>query len=77
MKNETLGTILKCKSFGTFKNDNNEYCRVSTWYERNTKKIQIIFAKEGEIAQKYAVSTTSEKKCIKILVDGGYKLENA
>jgi hypothetical protein len=71
---ETLNTILKCKSFGTFKNDKDEYCRISTWYEKHTKKIQVIFCKEGEVANRFAITSTSEKRIIKLIKEEKFEL---
>ena len=44
---KTLSQHLKALNFGQFVNDKNEYCKVSTWYDKNTFKIQIVFQKEN------------------------------
>jgi len=74
IETRTLGMLLKAKSFGTFKNQNDEYCRVSTWYDRNTKKIQVVFCKDGEIASRFAILSTSEKKIVNLLINEGFEL---
>jgi hypothetical protein len=70
----TLGVLLKSKSFGLFANAIGEYCTVSTFYVKNTKKIQVIFAKPGEIAKKPAINTISENKVKKLLINEGFQL---
>jgi hypothetical protein len=70
----TLGVLLKSKSFGLFANAIGEYCTVSTFYVKNTKKIQVIFAKPGEIAKRPAINTISENKIKKLLINEGFQL---
>jgi hypothetical protein len=70
----TLGVLLKSKSFGLFANAIGEYCTVSTFYVKNTKKIQVIFAKPGEIAKRPAINTISENKVNKLLINEGFQL---
>jgi|688.fasta_scaffold735259_2 hypothetical protein len=70
----TLGVLLKSKSFGLFANAIGEYCTVSTFYVKNTKKIQVIFAKPGEIAKRPAINTISENKVKKLLINEGFQL---
>jgi hypothetical protein len=70
----TLGVLLKSKSFGLFANAIGEYCTVSTFYVKNTKKIQVIFAKPGEIAKRPAINTISENKIKKLLIHEGFQL---
>ena len=74
IENITLGMILKSKSFGLFVNAIGEYCTVSTFYVKNTKKIQVIFAKPGEIAKRPAINTISENKVKKLLINEGFQL---
>jgi len=74
IENITLGMILKAKSFGLFVNAIGEYCTVGTFYVKNTKKIQVIFAKPGEIAKRFAINTTSENKVKKLLINEGFQL---
>lgn len=64
---KTLSQHLKAGSFGTFINDKNQYCKVSTRYDKNTLKIQVVFQKENEPAYDFAISTTSIKKVEKLL----------
>lgn len=70
----TLGMLLKSKSFGLFANAIGEYCIVSTFYVKNRKKIQVIFAKPGEIAKRPAINTISENKVKKLLINEGFQL---
>jgi len=70
----TLGMLLKSKSFGLFANAIGEYCTISTFYVKNTKKIQVIFAKPGEIAKRPAINTISENKVKKLLINEGFQL---
>jgi hypothetical protein len=70
----TLGVLLKSKSFGLFANAIGEYCTISTFYVKNTKKIQVIFAKPGEIAKRPAINTISENKVKKLLINEGFQL---
>jgi len=67
---KTLGQALKTKSYGVFKNDKDEYCNVRYYYVGDKKKFQIIFSKGlglNDIATRYAINTTSEKKVLKVL----------
>jgi hypothetical protein len=75
MKNseKSLNLILNCKSSGNFINEKGEYCRVSSCYIGNNRRIQIIFSKDGKSSRE-AITTSSEKKCIKLLNDDGFKL---
>ena len=77
MEKVSIGIILGGKSYGVFKNDNDEYCQVSSFYIKDTQKFHIIYSSGvcGEIDKKNAVSTTSKKKVIKIISDGGFKLQ--
>ena len=74
IENITLNMILKSKSFGLFANTKGEYCTVSTYYTKNTKKIQVVFAKPGEIAKRFAINTISENKVKKLLINEGFQL---
>ena len=56
-----------------FTNYENEYCKVSTWYDKNTFKIQIVFQKENEVATENAITTTSIKKIEKLLNERNFK----
>lgn len=73
---ERLGMLLFGKRYGIFKNDKNEYCQVSMFYENNKEKFSVIFSDgtNGSIANKPAIHTTVEKKVIKILKEGCYIL---
>ena len=64
------------KRYGVFKNDRDEYCQVSRFYDNNREKFYIIFSdgKFGSIANKPAIHTVVEKKVVKILKEGGYIL---
>jgi len=70
----TLSMTLKAKSFGLFVNTKGEYCTVGTYYSKSTKKFQVIFAKPGEIAKRFAINTISENKVKKILINEGFQL---
>lgn len=73
---ERLWMLLLGKRYGIFKNDKNEYCQVSRFYDNNREKYYIIFSdgKFGSIATRPAICTTVEKKVVKILKEGGYIL---
>lgn len=72
---ETLGIILKSKNYGLFKNREGEYCQISRYYIRNTQKFQVIFSKDfNEIAKRNAITTTSEKRVLKLIKDEGFEL---
>ena len=73
---ERLGMLLLGKRYGVFKNDKNEYCQVTRFYDNNTEKYSIIFCNVGIIANKPAIHTIVEKKVVKILKEGGYILTN-
>jgi len=65
-KFNNLFEILGCKSYNTILADNGFYVEIASWYERSTRKFQLIFKKEGEqCAVKYAVRTVSEKRVVK------------
>lgn len=47
---------------GVFRDKDRNHCRVSSWYEKNTRKYQVIFKNPNEtVAYKSALNTTSEK----------------
>jgi hypothetical protein len=75
---ERLGMLLLGKRYGVFKNDKNEYCQVTRFYDNNKEKYYIIFSdgKFGSIANKPAIHTVVEKKVVKILKEGSYILTN-
>jgi len=74
---QTLGMLLFGKRYGVFKNNENEYCQVSRFYENNKEKFCVIFSdgKIGSIAKKGAIHTTSEKKVLKTLKEGYFNLK--
>ena len=71
---ERLGMLMLGKRYGVFKNDRDEYCQVSRFYDNNREKYSIIFCNVGSIATRPAICTTVEKKVVKILKEGGYIL---
>lgn len=71
---ERLGMLLLGKRYGVFKNDKNEYCQVTRFYDNNKEKYSIIFCNVGIIANKPAIHTIVEKKVVNILKEGGYIL---
>jgi hypothetical protein len=71
---KTLNDLLRGKSYGVFKNTNGEYCQVSRYYEKNNEKFKIIFSKGYEIAKRYAINTSSEKKVLKLIQDENFEL---
>ena len=73
---ERLGMLLLGKRYGVFKNDKNEYCQVTRFYDNNKEKYSIIFSNVGIIANKPAIHTIVEKKVVKILKEGSYILTN-
>jgi hypothetical protein len=76
MENKTLGQVLECKSCGVFVNDKGEYCTVSTYYIKNTKRIQVVFSKGiGNPATRNAITTTSDKKVLKLLSSENFILD--
>lgn len=73
---ERLGMLMLGKRYGVFKNDRDEYCQVSRFYDNNREKYSIIFSdgKFGSIANKPAIHTVVEKKVVNILKEGDYIL---
>lgn len=71
---KTLDAILNHTTSGVFVNDKGEYLTISTYWDIGTEKIRIVFAKPGEVAQKFAITTTSEKKCVSLIAEGGFQL---
>jgi len=70
---KTLSQHLKALNFGKFVNDKNEYCKVSTWYDKSTFKMQIVFQNEMEPATENAILTTSIKKVEKVLNERNFR----
>jgi hypothetical protein len=64
---KTLAQHLKTLNYGIFINDKNQYCKVTTWYDKSTFKIQVTFQKNNEPAYDFALNTTSIKKVEKLL----------
>ena len=73
---ERLGMLMLGKRYGVFKNDRDEYCQVSRFYDNNREKYSIIFCNVGIIANKPAIHTVVEKKVVKIIKEGSYILTN-
>jgi hypothetical protein len=73
---ERLGMLMLGKRYGVFKNDRDEYCQVSRFYDNNREKYSIIFSNVGSIANKPAIHTVVEKKVVKIIKEGSYILTN-
>ncbi len=71
---ERLGMLMLGKRYCVFKNDRDEYCQVSRFYDNNREKYSIIFSNVGSIANKPAIHTVVEKKVVNILKEGGYIL---
>ena len=72
---KTLGMILGGRNFGVFKNREGEFCRISRYYVKNTCKYQVIFQKDvGDLATRYAINTSSEKKVLKLIEEEGFQL---
>jgi len=71
---ERLGVLMLGKRYGVFKNDRDEYCQVSRFYDNNRENYSIIFSNVGSIANKPAIHTVVEKKVVNILKEGGYIL---
>ena len=71
---ERLGMLMLGKRYGVFKNDRDEYCQVSRFYDNNREKYSIIFSDVGSIANKPAIHTIVEKKVVNILKEGSYRL---
>jgi len=72
----TVGELLKCKTKGVFKNTENEFCMVLSFYVSNKRRFQIIFSKDySEIAVKPAITTSSESKVLKTISAGGFELQ--
>ena len=71
---ERLGMLMLGKRYGVFKNDRDEYCQVSRFYDNNREKYSIIFSDVGSIANKPAIHTVVEKKVVNILKEGDYIL---
>jgi hypothetical protein len=59
---------------GLYRNNKDQYCRVTTYYAKNTKKIQIVFNKEvGTLAWRPAVNSTSDRAVIRFLTKEGFE----
>lgn len=72
---KTLGQILQGKNMGLFISKEGEYCRIHKNYVGNTQHFSVIFSKtDGEIATRYAIKTTSEKKILKLINDEQFEL---
>lgn len=76
MQEVTIGRILKGNTYGVLKNAEGLFITVSTYYQNGTQRILIVFAKPNEVARDFAVNTTSQKKAIGIIQEGGYQLVN-
>jgi hypothetical protein len=61
---QKIGILLIGKRCGVFKNDKNEYCQVTRFYENNKEKFSIIFSdgKIGSVATKPGYSYNSSKE---------------
>lgn len=72
---KTLDMILRGRSFGVFKNREGEFCRISRYYIKNTCRYQVTFQENvGDLATRYAINTTSEKKVLKLIEEEGFEL---
>jgi hypothetical protein len=59
---------------GLYRNNKGLYCKVVTYYVRNTKRIQIVFSKSIEdIAWRPAINSTSERAVIRFLTKEGFE----
>jgi hypothetical protein len=59
---------------GLYRNNEDQYCRVVTYYVGNNKKIQIVFNKEvGTLAWRPAINSTSERAVIRFLTKEGFE----
>lgn len=70
----SVSEALNTKSAGNFKNDKDEHCNVSYYYQSGKKHYQVIFAKPYECASRPAITSTSEKKILKLLNDENFIL---
>jgi len=60
---------------GLYKNNKEQYCKVVSYYVRNTKKIQVVFSKSIEdVAWRHAINSTSDRAVIKFLTKEGFEL---
>lgn len=69
---QTLGLALRSLSHGKFVSPTGEHCQISTYYERNTKKIKVYFEQPDGKVTRYAISTTSDKKVLDLLNNGNF-----
>jgi hypothetical protein len=59
---------------GLYRNNEDQYCRVVTYYVGNNKKIQIVFNTEvGTLAWRPAINSTSERAVIRFLTKEGFE----
>lgn len=74
MQEVTIGRILKGNTYGVLRNAEGLFITVNTYYQNGTQRILITFAKPNEVAREFAINTTSQKKAIGIIQEGGYQL---
>lgn len=74
METKSLGIILLGKNSGSFKNDKDVYCTIVRCYDKNICRYKITFADMNGISNRYAISTVSEKKVLKFLLDEKFSL---
>lgn len=78
MNYQSVDALLKGYSRGVFKNE-NETCQVISYYEGNNRKFKIYFVDPDskESATRFAISTTSENKVLKVIKENNFLLQKA
>lgn len=69
-KYQSVNEALGCLSHRKFQNENGEFAQVTSYYNKNKRKFQVIFMQpDHDIASRFAINTVSEKKVLKLLND--------
>ena len=74
----TFNSLMGCNSYARFINNEGEIISIGSGYDKNTLRITVTFRdtkafENGGVARQPMITSTSEKKIAKLIVDGGYK----
>ena len=74
----TFSDLMGCNSYARFQNEQGEIISIGSGYDKNTLRITVTFRDtkdfvNGGVARRGMITSTSEKKIAKLIVDGGYK----
>lgn len=74
----TFSDLMGCNSYARFINNEGEIISIGSGYDKNTLRITVSFRDtkdfvNGGVARRGMITSTSEKKIAKLIVDGGYK----